>query len=187
MKIVTLYSLFFILSTLLMVLTLTEYMQGSLFYAKNKELRVQKSKKNYLKKRDEFVPMRTLTMAQKKIDILLDTSPYFFDNKSIELEQNRSHKGSVNPIKVTLSNLVKVLNHLDEDAILTINTYSKNTGSKQYNLKLSQQRADILKKYFRERTSLPLIVAIGYGGAIAFKKDDKTKHKQVEINLKRIK
>ena len=186
MKIVTLYSLFFILSTLLMVLTLTEYMQGSLFYANNKELRVQKSKKNYLKNRDKFVPIRTLAMAQKKIDKLLETKPYLFEDKSIDLEHNSSKRG-LNLAKVTLSNLVKILNHLDEDAILTINTYSENKGSKQYNLELSQQRADVLKKYFRERTTLPLIVAIGYGGAIPFRKEDKTTHKQVEINLKRIK
>ena len=177
MKIVTLYSLFFILSTLLIVLTLTEYMQGSLLSTNKKEIRVEKSKKNYLKRREEFVPIRTLSMAQKKIDMLLD-------NNSIEFEKNISNNGG---IKVILNNLVKVLNHLDEDAILTINTYSKKKGSRQYNLELSQQRADVLKKYFIEKTSLPLIVAIGYGGTIPFKKEDKPKHRQVEINLKRIK
>ncbi len=186
MKVVALYSLFFLLSILLIVLALTEYMQGSLLYANKKELRVEKSKKNYLKNRHKFVPIRTLAMAQKEIDRLLEVEPFLFEDKGIELENNSSKRG-LNLAKVTLSNIVKILNHLDEDAILTINTYSENRGSKKYNLELSQQRADVLKKYFRERTSLPLIVAIGYGGAIPFKKEDKTTHKQVEISLKRIK
>ena len=88
---------------------------------------------------------------------------------------------------MTLSNLVKIVNHLDEEAILTIKTYSKNKGSKKYNLELSQQRADVLKQYFIERTSLPLIVAIGYGGAIPLDKKNRTHHREIEINLQRIK
>lgn len=183
MKIVTLYSFLLILSTLLIVLTLTEYMQDSLFFAKRKEIRVQKSKKNSLKRREEFIPIRTLESAQKAIDAKL----YLLDNSSVKLEQNMSRKGSIDTTKVTLSNLVRVLNNLDEEAILVINTYSDQNGSKAYNLELSQKHADILKEYFRERTSLPLIVAIGYGKSIHYKKENNTTHRQVEINLKRIK
>ncbi len=184
MKIVLLYVLFFILSTLLMVLTLTQYMRNSLL---KKEIRVAKSQKNYLKNRDKSVPIRTLATAQKKIEVLLDTNPHLFDNNSISLEQNSSNEKTVNSTKVTLSNLVKIVNHLDEEAILTIKTYSKNKGSKKYNLGLSQQRADVLKQYFIERTSLPLIVAIGYGGAIPLDKKNRTHHREIEINLQRIK
>ena len=169
MKVVVLYALFFILSTLLIVLTLTEYAKGSLFYKTSKELRVQKSQKSYLKRREEFVPTRTLDIAQKEIETFLNINDGIFKNNSIELEQ-----------KKRLNHLVKVLSHLEEDAILTISTHSEQNGSKAYNLKLSQQRADVLKRYFIAKTSLPLIVAIGYG-------KDRTKHKQVEINLKRIK
>ena len=165
MKMVTLYTLFFILSTLLIILTLTDYTQNSLLSVNKEEIRVQKSKKNYLKRREKFVPIRTLALAQKEIDRLLDN----------------------NITKVTLTNLVKVLNNLDEEAILIISTYFDKNGSKAYNLELSQKRADILQKYFRERTSLPLIVAIGYGKAIPFKKEDKRDYRQIQINLKRIK
>ena len=174
MKIVTLYALFFILSTLLIILTLTEYMQDFPLSANRKETRVQKSKKKYLKRREEFIPIRTLTLAQKEIDRLLNTA----DN-NIKSEYNMS--------KETLINLVKVLNNLDEEAILTISIYSDQNGSKAYNLKISQRRADSLKKYFIDKTSLPLIVAIGYGNTVVFKKSKKREHKQVEINLKRIK
>ena len=180
MKLNILYGLFFVLSTLLIVVTLTDYMKDFFLPKNQKEIRVQKSKKNYLKKRDEFVPTRTLSMAQKEIDMILDKNSYLF-NKNI------SNKGSIDSIKVTLLNLTKVLNNLEEDAILTISTYSQKKGSKVYNLELSQKYADFLKKYFRERTSLPLIVAIGYGKAIPFKKEDKRDYRQIQINLKRIK
>jgi len=187
MKIVVLYTLFFILSTLLIVLALTEYVKGSLFYENSQELRVQKSQKHYVKRREAFIPIRTLTFAQKKIETFLDAQDDIFEDNSIELAKDVSSRRGSNSIKKRLNDLVKVLNHLEEEAILTISTYSEQNGSKAYNLELSQQRADVLKKYFIEKTSLPLIVAIGYGGAVPLKDKDRTKHKQVEINLKRIK
>ncbi len=179
MRIVVFYGLFFILSILLIVLTLINYMQYTTLPREKKEIRVQKSTKKYLKKRDKFVPIRTLEMAQKEVDILLEKTPSLFYDRAMELEQNSSNVVVVNPIKKRLFNLVRVFNHLDEDAILIINIYSNSKGSQQYNLELSQKYADYLKKYFMERTSLPLIVAIGYGTTIPLKK--------VEMNLKRIK
>ena len=169
MKLVTIYAIFFILSILLIVLTLNEYMQESLFSYKKGPI-VQKSKKKYLKRRKEFVPIRPLALAQKEIDRLLDSSA--------KLEQNMS-------IKTILPSLVKVLNNLEEEAILTISTYSDQNGSKAYNLEISQKYADSLKKYFLDKTSLPLIVAIGYGNTITFK--ESKEHNWVKINLKRIK
>ncbi len=174
MKIVIFYSLFFVLSTFLFV--------------DKKEIKVEKFKKNYKKRRKEFVPTRVLALAQEEIDATLDTKFYLFSNNSINLEENISGRVNINSTKVTLIKLVKILNHLEEDAILIIKTYSDQNGSKAYNLELSQKRADVLKKYFIERTYLPLIIAIGYGKTLVSKKDNKTKkYRQVEINLKRIK
>jgi len=55
-----------------------------------------------------------------------------------------------------------------------------------HNLKLSQKRANALKDYFREKCTLPLIIAIGYGEELPLTKESNRSNRRVEIHLKRI-
>ncbi len=185
MKIIGLYILFVILAIFLVVTALTNRMTS---FSHN-DLKIKKyaqSKKSYLKRRKIEIPLRSLEMAQNRIKLILKKEPIYFEPNSISLEQNNSVRGVPNKNKVTLKKILNILNHLDEDAILVISTHTNMQGTKQYNLKLSQKRADILKSYFRERCTLPLIVAMGYGKEIPLDKNKKN-NRRVVIDLKRIK
>jgi len=127
------------------------------------------SAKPYKKSRKVYVPHRSSSLGEREIQKLLQSHPIQFKDNDATLV--------VNP---TLYKIVKVLNHLNEEVALRIETHSDTTGSMKHNLLLSQQRADNLKNYFREKTNLTLIVAIGYGEMLSLKE------KLIKLNLKRI-
>ena len=174
------WSLFLMLSFILIVLCVDRYSdklyKGKFEYQGNREKTTKivgvKCKKLYPRKRKEYIEIRTLEIAQSVIDKLLVKKPILF--------LSNSSKVDLNTTKIVLNQIVKIINHLDEDAILSISTHTDIKGSKQYNLQLSQRRADVLKDYFRQRTQLSLIVSIGYGEEIG-------KRCRVKIELKRIK
>ena len=185
MKIIGLYILFVILAIFLVVTTLTNHIESLL----HNDLEIKtyaKSKKSYLKRRKIQIPLRSIELAQNRIKLILEKEPIYFEPNSISLEQNSSKEGVPNKNKVTLKKILNIVNHLEEDAILVISTHTDTQGAKQHNLKLSQKRADILKSYFRERCTLPLIVAMGYGEELPFDKNKKN-NGRVVMDLKRIK
>ena len=177
------------LSVLLIVGALIQFKEIDVFNHNMVQVKkIQKvCKKRYLRKRKNIIRVSTLTQAQKKIDQLLLNTPIEFSLNSTSLEQNSSDETLVNPQKVILTKVLKIINHLEEDAILSIATHTDAQGSHEHNLKLSQDRANMLKNYFREKCTLPLIVAIGYGEEIPLSKESNRSSRRVEINLKRIK
>ena len=139
--------------------------------------------KSYPRKRKIHLSLRSFTLAQEDIDNILKKRPLAFRSNSTLLDEN-----GTDTMKRALNDILLIVNHVREDVILSIETHTDDTGSKQHNLLLSQKRADVLKNYFIERTEIPLIVAIGYGETLPISKDAvKKDNRRVEINLKRIK
>lgn len=165
--------LFFIFSFLLLFISIMQNTER-IYTQEIKSLKATKvqiiSTKKYLRSRKVYIPERSYILAKREIENILLKEPIRFTiNKSFTAMSS------------TLLKIVKVLNHLKEDVVLSILAHTDNRGTAQYNLKLSQKRADVLKKYFLERTNLPLIIAIGYGETFSFEQ------RIIEINLKRIK
>ena len=164
---------FFILSILLVVVSIERNAKG--IYQKElnkiKMSSIQHSSaKTYARARKVYVPKRSVVLARKEIENILLKEPIGFEvDDSSFLE------------KSTLTRIVKVVNHIKEEVVLTVLAHTDAVGTAKHNLYLSQKRADKLKAYFRKRTNLPLIVAIGYGEAFSLK------NRLIEINLKRIK
>ena len=127
------------------------------------------SSKDYKKNRKVYTPKRSASLGDIRIQQLLSQQPLHFEENSASLSLNS-----------TLRRIVDVVNNINERVVLNIETHTNPTGSEQHNVALSQKRADALKSYFKRKTHLPLIVAIGYGEAFSFK------NKIVKINLKRI-
>ena len=173
---------FILLSTLFISLTLL-FTAKPLYLAKiekTRRLNIQKIyHKTYFRKRKQPIPQRSIRFAQEAINQILRDSPIYFDKSSYFLENNSSRRNYQ-----TLATLLAVLNNLKENAILEIKTHTDKEGSKQDNLKLSQQRADQLKSYINSRSTIIFISAIGYGKEIQYKKDN---NNSLEITLKRIK
>jgi outer membrane protein OmpA-like peptidoglycan-associated protein len=181
-KIILLF--FILLSTLLITITLL-FTAKPLYLAKTEQTRILNIQKiyhkSYLRRRNKQIPQRSIKFAQEEINTILRDSPIYFEQNSDLLENNSS-----NPRKnhQTLANIIGVLNHLQENVILEIKTYTNKKGSKQQNLKIAQQRADRLKAYINSRCKIVFISAIGYGEEIQHKDH---KNNYLEITLKRIK
>jgi len=188
LKVYRIYFLFFILSALLIISALVASGKVKIFKQQPVEVKkIQKIyQKKYLRKRKNLINLKSLENAQKEIAKLLIDSPLKFNNNSSSIEMNSTNPNMPNPRKVVLNKILMVLNHLEEDAILVIETHTDAEGSQQHNLKLSQERASVLKDYFRTKCRLPLIVAIGYGEEIPLPKKSKRSNRRVEIHLKRI-
>jgi outer membrane protein OmpA-like peptidoglycan-associated protein len=137
-------------------------------------------RKTYLRKRDKHVPQRSILSAQKAINQLLIQNPILFREKLISLDNNQSSNHQ------TLAQVIAVINNIRESVILKIEIHTDKSGSKQLNLKLSQQRADQLKAYIAIRTDIPFISAIGYGKEIPLKFKKKSYFRRIEFNLQRI-
>jgi len=132
--------------------------------------------KEYPRKRDRRILQRNVLEAEKEIQILLYKKPIKFDATAVSIRD-----------KITLKRLINILNNINEDVVLSIATHTDKDGSSQQNLKLSQERADMLKEYIRERTQIVLITSIGYGEELPLPKTTKNlTNRRVEINLKRI-
>ncbi len=127
------------------------------------------SSKAYKKNRKTYTPKRSASLGDRKIQELLAQQPFHFEQNNTSLSLNK-----------TLKKVVNVVNNINERVVLNIETHTNATGSEQHNVALSQKQADALKSYFKQKTHLPFIVAIGYGEAFSFK------NKIVKINLKRI-
>jgi len=173
MKLNIIYSLFFIFSLLLIFMTVDQNAYR-LHSEKMEKLRISKlqlvSKKSYKRTRKSYVPERSSSLASQEIKKLLLKEPISFELNNSEFSG-----------KSTLTKIVKIINHVKENAVLEILTHTDSKGTAKHNLEVSQKRADKLKAYFTTRTNLPLIVAIGYGEVLALK------NRALEINLKRIK
>ena len=189
MKLFRIYILFFSLSALLIVLAVMQSQKVGFFKPEPvKVKKIQKlCKKKYLRSRKVVIATKSLPIAEQAIASCLLKSPIKFNINSSALEMNSSDEMQVNSRKVVLTKVVKILNHLEEAAILSIETHTDAQGSQQHNLLLSQERANVLKSYFREKcSSLPLIVAIGYGEEMPLPKKSKRSNRRVEMHLNRI-
>jgi outer membrane protein OmpA-like peptidoglycan-associated protein len=129
--------------------------------------------------RDRAILQRTVLEADKEIQTLLLKKAIYFEPSSVDV---------ANENRVVLKKIIDVLNNINEDVILSISAHTDKDGSSIKNLKLSQQRADVLKEYIRERTDIVLITSIGYGEELPLAKRTKEiSNRRIEINLKRIK
>jgi outer membrane protein OmpA-like peptidoglycan-associated protein len=189
MKLKLLIFLFFTLSLLLITFVL-KFHAKSLNDQRLEQIRLSKIQKvcmkSYPRQRKLFNSNCSLFLAQNKIDILLTEQPLHFFSNSYSLESNGTEEQNRENMKQTLKKVLAVVNHIDDDVILSIETHTDDIGTKQHNLKLSQQRADVLKNYFLERTELPHVVAIGYGESLPLSqsKEMNSSIRRVEINLK---
>ena len=133
--------------------------------------------KSYPRRKNSYVLQRTIMEAEEKVQRLLGKNPIQFDATSIHIKD-----------KVTLKVLIDTINSINESVILTIATHTDQNGSSLTNLKLSQERADMLKEYIRDRSQILLITSIGYGEELPLPKTTKkTTDRRVEIHLRRIK
>jgi len=173
MKLRILWFLFFIFSILLIMVTLKKNVQ-SLYDEYRESIRIAKiqkfSNKRYPRLRKTSTAERSFVLANLEIQNILQKESITFKANTIS-----------SLVKPQLIKIVNILNHIKEDVALSIAVYTKAKGSGGETLKLSQKQADVLKAYFIQRTTLPLIVAIGYGETLS------DKHKGVVLNLKRIK
>jgi outer membrane protein OmpA-like peptidoglycan-associated protein len=137
------------------------------------------SMKKHLRRRVVLLPYCSIWIAQKEIQNYLLSHPIVFKPNSITLETNETKK--------TLAYLVKVIHHTEDKIIINIATHTDSSGSKKHNLKLSQQRADLIKKYFSKRVEVPFIMAIGYGEAFSVKKkNQKVETPKVTIHIQKV-
>jgi outer membrane protein OmpA-like peptidoglycan-associated protein len=140
--------------------------------------------KEYPRNRDSKTLQRNVFEGEEKIQTILEKNPIYFGSSTVSLD--KSNGTSQN--RIILKKLISVLNNIDEDFILSITTHTDKDGSSQKNLKLSQARADKLKKYIEKRTQIVLITAIGYGEELPLSsKTKKLINRRVEIHLQRIK
>ena len=179
--------LFFALLSILLILITLLFTAKPLYLAKAERQRIANIQKvyhkNYFRKRNKHSPKRSILLAQFEIDTILGDNPIKFETQSCSLEGNQSREN----FKI-LTKIIEVINNLKDKSIIQISTYTDKKGSKKENLRVSQQRADILKEYINSRTNILFISAIGYGGEIEGKRDKKEREKKyIEINLKRIK
>ena len=164
---------FLVLSCLLIFISIDQnikdiYRQENKKLTKNKTYNV--SNKTESKRRKLYVAKCSYFLAQEKIEnILLKKSMQFEVNNSDLLRKD------------ILIRIVKIINQLKHEFVLSIFIHTDKAGSSKYNLNLSQQRADKLKEYFQKNTRLPLIVAIGYGEEFSLESGF------IKMNLKRIK
>ncbi|CAA6826407.1 MAG: Unknown protein [uncultured Sulfurovum sp.] len=165
--------IFFITSILLVFITIER--NARVIYAKQmheiKKSKIQiVSKKSYLRTRKIYVPERSCSLAREEIKSILLKEPLHFESNDSRFLGKR-----------TLIKIVKIINHIKEDVVLSILAHTDAVGTAKHNLSLSQKRADRLKKYFINKTNLPLVVAIGYGEVFSLK------NRLIELNLTRIK
>jgi len=183
MKVSQLFILFISFSSLLISLCLWLYSEP--IHLKRLEvIRISKIQKvcmkDYARKRDYHIPERTVKQAQLKIDELLKLNPIF-------LESNQSKEITLGSNKIVLEKVTKVLNNMSEDVVLNISVHTDENGSNQYNLEVSQNRADRLKAYFEKRSNILLVTSIGYGEEFPrMESDEKLSNRRIEISLKRL-
>ena len=173
MKLKVIVIIYFFISILFIAFAL--FMNAESLYEeqleKNRLSNIQKvTTKKYSRQRKSYVPKRSIVLAQKEINRLLENEPIIFTVNNFSLKMSK-----------VLINIVTILNNMKEEVVLNIITHTDNKGTSAYNLDLSQKRADNLKVYFRKRTNLPFVVAIGYG------KEFLLKNSLLEISLQRIK
>lgn len=169
----------------MLFITFTLFMNAEdIYFEEIQELRFSKIQKVCSKKqvrqRKVYVPKRSVDLAQNVLEHFLKKNPIIFTQNDFSLVSNQQSKEKPNQKKKILNKIVAILNNIREDAILSITAYTDKVGSAKGNLTLSQKRADTLKAYFLKRTSLVLIVAIGYGEALP------ATSRRIEINLKKV-
>jgi len=183
MQIRTLYILFFSLSIFLLSLLLYLY-AGSIEGKRLEIIRLSKIQKNcmkeYPRRKKVHIRERTSVEGQVEINRLLSVNPLQFESNSSMIYTTRENR-------VTIARIVKVVNHISEDIALSISAHTDSVGSKQHNLKLSQQRADMLKEHILRRSQILLITSIGYGEEFPLSKSSKpSKNRRIEITIKRV-
>jgi len=116
---------------------------------------------------------------QKNINSSLEINPIYFASSSDEL----TAKGLRNLNKIVKK--FKKFKNLNFD--LTVEGHTDSKGNNSYNLKLSQKRADRVKKYLTSHLqNLNYVTAKGYGSTKPKYKDSKNpKNRRVEIVIKR--
>jgi len=119
---------------------------------------------------------KTITEAQKEINLLLIHHPIKFLDNSILLEDNK-----------TTDNILLILNQTIGDIAIKVASYSDNNQTASYNRKLTQKRADTIASYIKNRYNATIITAIGYGKEFPLSKENnRTTSSRIEIYLRRI-
>ena len=122
---------------------------------------------------------REKSEIQSKINTLLK-------DKTIEFKRGSSKittKG-----KNSLDEIIEVINSSKQSLSLIVEGHTDSSGSAKYNKRLSQKRADSVKKYILGKTENLEVESIGYGESRPLYKDNPrdSKNRRVEILIKRI-
>jgi outer membrane protein OmpA-like peptidoglycan-associated protein len=116
-------------------------------------------------------------ILKKENTPIFTVSDVFFELNSDKISKNYKKK---------LNQLIEMLKLNNENLIL-INGYTDDIGNTEYNINLSQKRAEAVKNYFREQNILNEIICKGYGeNNPAFENSNeklKIKNRRVEILL----
>ncbi len=126
--------------------------------------------------------VRTVEEGQSDLNLLLSSCPLSFDDNSSSFDLNQSEN------QERLAILLLILESIDEDIALTVVSHSNSDGSRSYNRKRTQKRADTLAQYIREHYSASYINSIGYGEEypLTLDKNSTRSNERIEIYLQRI-
>ena len=192
MKMSRLLLLFILFSVLLIGLCLGVYAKP-LHLKRLEAIRISKIQKvcmkEYARKRDYHVPIRSVEKAQLKINHLLVVKPmiFDFDRDKLFAENNQTNETNLSSNKVALARVIDVLNNIREDVAVNIEVHTDESGSNQHNLKVSQNCADRLKEYVTKRSHIVLVTSVGYGEEFPrISSDENLSNKRIEIHLKKV-
>lgn len=99
-------------------------------------------------------------------------------------------KNKLKPESKQILDQVAIILEEHEDVEVDFNSYTDNTGDKEYNMNLSEERADSVKNYMDEQGALHQVTVTtnGYGGtepiASNVDEDGQQKNRRLEIVLK---
>tara|TARA_R110000787_G_scaffold93939_8_gene196389 strand:- start:9890 stop:10756 length:867 start_codon:yes stop_codon:yes gene_type:complete len=96
-------------------------------------------------------------------------------NETMEGEkiQFPTNRGDISPVSMGLLDAVAGISMLCDDFNVEIGSHTDSRGSDEYNLVLSQKRADAVKHYLEEKgVSTDQLTAVGYGESVPLDKAD---------------
>ena len=132
-------------------------------------------KENNITKK-ETIPQKYIKNLQSKINKTLKSSPIYFEFGSYKITSSG---------KKVLDKIIKNLKASGYTYELKIEGHTNAVGNDEYNKRLSQKRADAVKKYLLKNSeNIKKITSIGYGSQKPIKKNPKDKrNRRVEIKI----
>jgi len=137
---------------------------------------IRKSPKKNNTTKKVILSQRYIKNLQYKINKTLKSNPIYFEFGSYKITSSG---------KKVLDKIIKNLKTSGYTYELKIEGHTNAVGNEEYNKKLSQKRADAVKKYLLKNSeNIKKITSIGYGSQKPIKKNPKDKrNRRVEIKI----